>query len=289
MKAVLISAVTLAGVCIVSFVVFKTRSSERRIESLRGEAVADVGAVRAELRELQKQLEVARRENAALEQKLDRETNERLALQEKLQDHQDRVSSNATPGSDGSEASESEVAVDARDVAREAVLEAALAKLVEPGTPGSQKQKLWRQLVVEGFVNDALTFFEKRAEDEPGNADAQSQLGDAYIQKLLTVNDVEKSQWGMKADRAYDKALEANDHHWEARFSKAVSYSFFPPVFGFQSKAIGAVRDSFEATGRADARAAVCSDLPLSREPTRQSGEHGEGPSHLDAGRRTLS
>ncbi len=42
----------------------------------------------------------------------------------------------------------------------------------------------------------------------------------------------------MKADEAFDAALARDDHHWDARFSKAVSPSFWPPLFGKQAEAI---------------------------------------------------
>ena len=39
-------------------------------------------------------------------------------------------------------------------------------------------------------------------------------------------------------DAAYDKALELDSSHWRARFNKAVSYSFWPPITGKPAEAV---------------------------------------------------
>jgi len=51
-------------------------------------------------------------------------------------------------------------------------------------------------------------------------------------------NGPEAGIWATKADKAFDAALAVDDHCWDARFSKAVSLSFWPPVFGKQGEAI---------------------------------------------------
>jgi tetratricopeptide (TPR) repeat protein len=53
---------------------------------------------------------------------------------------------------------------------------------------------------------------------------------------------IEAGQWAMKADSTFDSILKANPENWDARFTKAVSYSFWPPMFGKQQAAI----DNFE-------------------------------------------
>ena len=42
----------------------------------------------------------------------------------------------------------------------------------------------------------------------------------------------------MEADVAFDQALDIDDSHWAARFSKAVSYTFWPDFLGKKSSAI---------------------------------------------------
>ncbi|MCZ6796145.1 MAG: hypothetical protein O7J95_21250 [Planctomycetota bacterium] len=121
---------------------------------------------------------------------------------------------------------------------REAVFEDALAVIADPGVHRSKKQKAWNELRQTGLLDDAIAAIEENARDNPRDAHIQAELGHAYIQKIFTVNDLEKMKWSTKANAQYDKALAVDGHHWEARFSKAVNYSFIPPVFGMQSKAI---------------------------------------------------
>jgi tetratricopeptide (TPR) repeat protein len=118
-------------------------------------------------------------------------------------------------------------------------LDETLELLADRQTPGPERQKLWSRLAKAGLLDQALAFFDKRAEENAADPDCQVDLGHAYIQKLFTASDVEKGVLSMKAHGAYDKALALNDHHWDARFSKAVNYAFAPPIFGLQSKAIG--------------------------------------------------
>ena len=42
----------------------------------------------------------------------------------------------------------------------------------------------------------------------------------------------------MTADKAFDTALDLDPEHWDARFTKAVSLSFWPPITGKQPEAV---------------------------------------------------
>jgi cytochrome c-type biogenesis protein CcmH/NrfG len=48
----------------------------------------------------------------------------------------------------------------------------------------------------------------------------------------------ERGLYATKADQAFDAALASDPQHWTARFSKAMSLSFWPPIFGKQGEAI---------------------------------------------------
>jgi tetratricopeptide (TPR) repeat protein len=118
-------------------------------------------------------------------------------------------------------------------------LDRALEVLLDPGKSWAEKHRTWKDLADAGLLDRAIETFERRAKENPGNADAQAQAGVAYLQKLNTVmSEVEKGTWATKADGAFDAALAVDDHHWEARFTKAMSLSFWPPVFGKQGEAI---------------------------------------------------
>lgn len=117
-------------------------------------------------------------------------------------------------------------------------LDEQLEVILDPETLHDEQQQAWRRLARAGLLDEAVSNLEEYAAAHPDDPDAQSDLGHAYIQKVLAVNDLEKGVWAMKAHASYDRALELDDHHWEARFSKAVSYAFAPPAFGLQSKAV---------------------------------------------------
>ncbi len=117
-------------------------------------------------------------------------------------------------------------------------LDGALDSILDPHLHYDRKQEVWNELADRGRVDDAVAFFEDRAREDPQDPNAHAELGHAYIQKLLTVRDVEKMQWSMKANASYDQALALDERHWDARFAKAVNFSFVPPALGLQARAI---------------------------------------------------
>jgi tetratricopeptide (TPR) repeat protein len=102
-----------------------------------------------------------------------------------------------------------------------------------------QIEALWKAASDAGQFDALLALFEERAKANPGSADAQLDLGMAYLQKLFRAgNGPEQGTWAIKADQSFDAALAVDDKHWDARFAKAMSLSFWPPVFGKQTEAI---------------------------------------------------
>jgi len=103
-----------------------------------------------------------------------------------------------------------------------------------------QRQKLWADMGKRGLSDALVAKFEAAVEHSPNDPELRTALGSAYIQKIFEAGGSTPmaGMWAMKADGAFDAALELDDHHWGARFSKAVSYSFWPPALGMQNKAI---------------------------------------------------
>lgn len=113
----------------------------------------------------------------------------------------------------------------------------ALADLEAAGS-WDERTKLWKTLREEGVFDEVFALYEKRATDNPGDANAQVEYGTACLQKLFTVTDgPEKGVWATKADKAFDNALAIDDHNWGARFTKAVSLSNWPAFMGKQASA----------------------------------------------------
>ena len=125
------------------------------------------------------------------------------------------------------------------DVAPEKRLADAYAALDNPELSDSERQKIWAELAKAGLVDKLLAKYEERAKLAPNDPDAQVDLGSAYLQRLFQATPgPEQGIWAGKADKAFDSALALDSNHWEARFSKAVSLSFWPPIFGKQKEAV---------------------------------------------------
>jgi tetratricopeptide (TPR) repeat protein len=116
---------------------------------------------------------------------------------------------------------------------------AAFEELTAPGLSHEERMAKWKAIADAGKLDEMVALFEQYAKDHPESALAQVDLGGAYLQKVFKAgNGPEAGVWATKADQAFDTALSVDDHCWDARFSKAVSLSFWPPVFGKQNEAI---------------------------------------------------
>jgi len=121
------------------------------------------------------------------------------------------------------------------------------AKTFDPAATASQLWKLeweaqaqrWQELSAQ--ERDALVaHIESLAKSHPNDADLQVRLGEAYVQKILAPGTgfMEMAKFGQAADRQFTKALELDDHHWDARFNKAMGLAHQPAVLGGRPKAI---------------------------------------------------
>jgi tetratricopeptide (TPR) repeat protein len=114
-----------------------------------------------------------------------------------------------------------------------------LALLLESGIDPESSQALWDEAREAGQLDALIAMFEARAEENKNDPDAQLDVGHAYLQKIFEVGDGPAAGlWAGKADASFDRALAIDDHHWQARSSKAVSLSFWPPIFGKQKESI---------------------------------------------------
>lgn len=121
----------------------------------------------------------------------------------------------------------------------EAELSGLIGQLVSPQADDETKDALWAKIKAAGRIDAAIAQIEEMVGDDPQNPNLQTDLGGAYLQKLFTIAEgPEKGVWAMKADSAFDAALKADPQHWNARFSKATSLAFWPPIFGKQGEAI---------------------------------------------------
>lgn len=114
-----------------------------------------------------------------------------------------------------------------------------LARLTAQDVSWDEAQKIWQEAAADGELDQVVALFEEFARTHADDAHAQVELGHAYLQKVFQAGGgPEAGKWAIRADQAYDGALKIDDHNWEARFSKAMSLSHWPAVFGKQHDAI---------------------------------------------------
>ncbi|HUR28813.1 MAG TPA: hypothetical protein VM509_11545 [Planctomycetota bacterium] len=118
-------------------------------------------------------------------------------------------------------------------------VETVLAQLDDPNLGYADRTALWENAHKAGLTDALVAAIEKRAERDPNNPELQVDLGNSYLQELNFASEFAKGKWATKADAAFDSALALDPNHWEARFTKAVSLSHWPALFGKQPKAIG--------------------------------------------------
>jgi tetratricopeptide (TPR) repeat protein len=103
--------------------------------------------------------------------------------------------------------------------------------LVSPHAAYAEKQAAWSRLKEAGKLDQAITELEQRAANDPRTAEYSASLGQAYLQKCGTIKDVrEQGILAMQADKVFDTALSLDPSNWEARFTKAVALSYWPPM-----------------------------------------------------------
>jgi len=108
----------------------------------------------------------------------------------------------------------------------------------DPNATLDARQAAWASLRERGLLAEALALAEARAAAAPDDPRAQFDLGVGYIEKIQEVTGIEAGSWATKADKAFDRTLALDEEHLDARLYKAMSLSFWPPIFGKRAEAI---------------------------------------------------
>lgn len=134
---------------------------------------------------------------------------------------------------------DADIALDG-EAAKAQALDRGIGRLLDPNLSDADREALWDELKELGLLEEAIAQLEVEAAGDPSNLDLRNQLAYAYLQPIIRggASSMEAGKWSMKADGVWDNILEADDHNWEARFSKAISYSFYPPIMGKGPEAI---------------------------------------------------
>jgi tetratricopeptide (TPR) repeat protein len=97
----------------------------------------------------------------------------------------------------------------------------------------AHKQVAWQQLRESGKLDQAISELEQTMTAQPNFAEYPATLGQAYLHKAGSIQDVrEQGILGMKADQSFDAALALDPTSWEARFWKATAMSYWPSQLG---------------------------------------------------------
>jgi tetratricopeptide (TPR) repeat protein len=96
--------------------------------------------------------------------------------------------------------------------------------------------EMWKRAFAAGRMDEVIAKYEALAQANPSDVDTQMDLARAYMAYLQM--DQSKWQLSMKADKVFDDVLTLDNTHWEARFTKAVSYTFYPDFLGKKKDAI---------------------------------------------------
>lgn len=115
----------------------------------------------------------------------------------------------------------------------------ALETLTSPQAAFARRQAAWEQLRDAGQLDQAITELEQRATTDPQTPAYPAALGQAYLHKAGSIQDVrEQGILGMKADQTFDVALQLDPDHWDARFWKATAMTYWPVVLGKSTETV---------------------------------------------------
>jgi tetratricopeptide (TPR) repeat protein len=217
-------AVAILGAAAASFAVIETRSAPPAPPT-DGALKEELGKLRAEVAELRR----APSPQTAPASSADRTavptlTDEQIAqaLERYLTTHADKLAANAALAGASAEG-----AVDVKGM---------FASLLK-GSRFFDHSDLYKKAFAAGKMDELVGMFEQNAKDNPKDTQAQMDLANSYI-AWLQMDPSKGRELGLRTDQQFDKVLALDENHWEARFDKAVSYSFWPKFLGKDKDAI---------------------------------------------------
>jgi tetratricopeptide (TPR) repeat protein len=93
-----------------------------------------------------------------------------------------------------------------------------------------QRRDALKKLVESGKIDQAIGELEQQAANNPDNAEYQTALGQAYLEKGVALQDnfTDKALLVMQAVKSFDAALSDDPANWEARFTRTAIMSHYP-------------------------------------------------------------
>jgi hypothetical protein len=148
-----------------------------------------------------------------------------------------RITASEEPGGAAGEAADPTTARLRSEQRRKAV-RSVLAKLESGIVSEDELNRLWETLPGSGLEAEAVAKFKSYVEKNPNEPNAHYGLGIALTSKLMGGSPLEQMMLSAQSDKAFTQALKLDDSHFGARFSKAISYTYYPAIAGKGPEAI---------------------------------------------------
>ena len=93
-----------------------------------------------------------------------------------------------------------------------------------------QRRDMLKKLVESGKIDEAISELQQRVADDPRNAEYQTALGQANLEKAVAMQDDNPDKFilVMQAMKSFDAALSDDPANWEARFTRTGILSHYP-------------------------------------------------------------
>ena len=106
----------------------------------------------------------------------------------------------------------------------------AIDSLLSTRLTHEQRRDILKKLNEAGKLDEAISELQQQAADNPRNAEYQTALGQAYLEKGIALQDgsSDKVILVMQAMKSFDAALSDDSANWEARFTRTAILSHYP-------------------------------------------------------------
>ncbi len=114
----------------------------------------------------------------------------------------------------------------------------AIRAILEAGVNSPEASELWAEAAANGQLHGLLAEMERQMEDVPESADKHFDRARAYYAAAGSFPSNNDGNWWVDSNMAFDKALEYDPEHWDARYQKARNMAFWPVAYGGQAEAV---------------------------------------------------
>ena len=106
----------------------------------------------------------------------------------------------------------------------------AIESLLSKQLTHEQRRDILKKLNEAGKLKDAISELQQQAANDPNNAEYQTALGQANLEKAVAMQDDNPDKFilVMQAMKSFDTALSDDPANWEARFTRTAILSHYP-------------------------------------------------------------